>query len=114
MKAEDALRPKRSGTHYLGLQRHAIAVAARDVHHGRDALLASQCHGRQGRHPRLACMVVGKTDQIDGIGERRDPFADTQGIRRTWQGNLGRSQRGERHPERLTPNSSRQRAIPFA
>lgn len=59
-------------------------------------------------------MVVGKTDQVNGIGERRDSFADPQCIRPARQGDLGRSQCGERHADRLTPNPSCQRATAVA
>jgi hypothetical protein len=42
-----------------------------------DALFARQGDCRQRRHPRLPCMVVRQPDDIDGVGERRDPLTDS-------------------------------------
>ena len=67
IKAEDALQPRarQAPTTWdcsaMRLRWHETCTTVATPARG-------QSHGRQRRHPRFACMVVGKTDQVNGIG----------------------------------------------
>jgi hypothetical protein len=83
------------------LQRQAVAVAAGNVHHSADSLLARKRDRRQRRHPSLAGMVIGQRDDVDSVSQRRDPLAHPQRVRHRGKRDLRRRQRSQRHtPER--------------
>jgi hypothetical protein len=66
IQTQDAFGSQRGGAHDLRSQRQPVAIAARDVDHGRHALFARERDRRERRHPRLPGVIVGETDHIDG------------------------------------------------
>ena len=95
--AEDRLSAERCRAHNLGLQGEPAAISGRK--RGRLSLrplLPRERHRGQRRHPRLAGVIVGQPDNIDGVGQNSDPVADTRAI------GLGRQRdlRGRQGPQR--------------
>jgi hypothetical protein len=77
---EDRLSAERRRAHDLGLQRKPVAIAAGNVDDCPHALLARERYRSQRRHPRLAGVIVGQADDVDGVGQHSDPVADARGV----------------------------------
>ena len=76
LHAEDRLSAERRRAHDLGLQGKPIAITTGNVDDRPHALLPRESYRSQRRHPRLASVVVGQPDDIDGVGQNGNPVAD--------------------------------------
>ena len=97
LHAQHSLGAQRGGAHDLRLQRKPVAVAAGNVHDRPDALLAGESHSRQRRHSRLAGVVVGQPDDIDGVSQNSDPITHPLAIGLGRQRNLRRREGSHGH-----------------
>ena len=93
LHAEDRLSAERRRAHDLGLQGKPIAIAAGDVDDGPHALLPRESYRSKRRHPRLASVVIGQPDQVDRVGQYRDPLPHSRPVRGARQRNLRGRQR---------------------
>jgi hypothetical protein len=89
LHAEDRLSAERRRAHDLGLQGKPVAIAAGNVDDCPHALLPRERYRSQRRHPRLAGVIVGQPDDVDGVGQNSDPVADARAIGLGRQRDLG-------------------------
>ena len=80
LHAEDRLSAERRRAHDLGLQGKPIAITTGNVDDRPHALLPRESYRSERRHPRLASVVVGQPDDIDGVGQNGNPVADARAI----------------------------------
>ena len=97
LHAEDRLSAKRRRAHDLGLQGKPVAITAGNMDDCPHALLPRERHRSQRRHPRLAGVIVGQPDDVDGVGQNRDPVGDARSIGHGRQRDLRGRQGDQRH-----------------
>jgi hypothetical protein len=61
------------------------------------ALLSRERYRSQRRHPRLAGVVVGQPNDVDGVGQNGDPVADARAIGLGRKRDLRGRKGGQRH-----------------